>query len=175
VPVGCNHLTMFVDVQQNLLFFVVAAWEDDFTGAVIDYGAWPDQRRAYFTARDAQPTLAQAAKGAGLEGSIYAGLEALTGEYLGREFRRDDGAAMRIERCLVDANWGLSTDVVYQFCRHSAHSAVLMPSHGRFVGASSIPFSEYKRKVGDRVGHNWRVPNVHGRRQVRHVVYDTNY
>jgi len=82
---------------------------------------------------------------------------------------------MRIERCLVDANWGLSTDVVYQFCRQSAHSAVLMPSHGRFVGASSIPFSEYKRKVGDRVGHNWRVPNVHGRRQVRHVVYDTNY
>jgi hypothetical protein len=50
-----------------------------------------------------------------------------------------------------------------------------MPSHGRFVGASSIPFSEYKRKVGDRVGHNWRVPNVHGRRQIRHVVYDTNY
>ena len=175
VPVGCNHLTMFVDVQQSLLFFVVAAWEDDFTGVVLDYGAWPDQRRAYFTARDAQPTLSHVAKGAGLEGSIYAGLESLTGTYLSREFRRDDGAAMRIERCLVDANWGLSTDVVYQFCRQSAHSAVLMPSHGRFVGASSIPFSEYKRKVGDRVGHNWRVPNVHGRRQVRHVVYDTNY
>ena len=175
VPIGCNHLTMFVDVQQNLLFFVVTAWEDDFTGVVLDYGAWPDQKRAYFTTRDAQPTLAQAAKGAGLEGSIYAGLETLTGVYLGREFRRDDGAAIRIERCLVDANWGLSTDVVYQFCRQSPHSAVLMPSHGRFVGASSIPFSEYKRKTGDRVGHNWRVPNVHGRRQVRHVVYDTNY
>ncbi|NLS95466.1 MAG: hypothetical protein GXX96_25310 [Planctomycetaceae bacterium] len=38
-----------------------------------------------------------------------------------------------------------------------------------------MPFSEYKRKLGDRVGHNWRVPNVHGRRQIRHVVYDTNY
>ena len=73
---------MFVDVQQNLLFFVVTGWEDDFTGVVIDYGAWPDQKRAYFTARDAQPTLAQAARGAGLEGSIYAGLEALTGKYL---------------------------------------------------------------------------------------------
>jgi len=175
VPIGCNHLTMFVDVQQNLLFFVVAAWEDDFTGCVIDYGAWPDQRRAYFSPREAQPTLAHVAKGAGLEGSIYAGLEVLTDNYLSKEFCRDDGAAMRIERCLIDANWGLSTDVVYQFCRQSAHSTVLMPSHGRFVGASSIPFSEYKRKVGDRVGHNWRVPNVHGRRQVRHVVYDTNY
>jgi len=41
---------------------------------------------------------------------------------------------MRIERCLIDANWGLSTDVVYQFCRQSRHSAIVMPSHGRFVG-----------------------------------------
>jgi hypothetical protein len=175
VAVGCNHLTMFVDVQGTLLYYVVAAWEDDFTGYVLDYGAYPDQKRAYFTLRDAQPTLALAAKGAGLEGSIYAGLESLTTLYLGREWRRDDGAGMRIERCLIDANWGSSTDVVYQFCRQSTHSAALYPSHGRFVGASSIPFSEYKRKQGDRVGLNWRIPNVHGKRAVRHVVFDTNY
>ena len=175
VPVGCNHLTMFVDVQAALLFYVVAAWEDDFTGYVIDYGTYPDQKRPYFTLRDAQPTLSQVAKGAGLEGSIYAGLESLTGRCLGREWRRDDGAGMRIDRCLIDANWGSSTDVVYQFCRQSTHSAALYPSHGRFVGASSIPFSEYKRKLGDRVGLNWRIPNVQGKRAVRHVVFDTNY
>lgn len=45
----------------------------------------------------------------------------------------------------------------------------------RYVGASSIPFSEYKRKRGDRVGLNWRIPNVAGRRAVRHVLFDTNY
>ena len=50
-----------------------------------------------------------------------------------------------------------------------------MPSHGRFVGASSQPFSEYKRRPGDRVGHNWRIPNVQGKRAVRHVVFDANY
>jgi len=175
VPVGCNHLTMFVDVQAVLLFYVVAAWEDDFTGYVIDYGAYPDQKRGFFTLRDARPTLSQVSEGAGLEGSIYAGLEDLTNHCLGREWRRDDGAGMRIERCLVDANWGSSTDVVYQFCRQSAHSAVLLPSHGRFVGASSIPFSEYKRKLGDRVGLNWRIPNIQGKRAIRHVVFDTNY
>jgi len=65
---------------------------------------------------------------------------------------------LRIERCLIDANWGSSTDVVYQFCRQSAHAGIVMPSHGRFVGASSQPFSEYKRKPGDRIGHNWRCP-----------------
>jgi hypothetical protein len=175
IPLGASHLTMFVDVQASLLFYVVAGWEDDFTGYVVDYGAYPDQKRPYFTLRDARHTLAAATKGAGLEGSIYAGLEALTAACLGREWRRDDGAMLRIERCLVDANWGSSTDVVYQFCRQSSHAGVMMPSHGRFVGASSQPFSEYKRKVGDRVGHNWRIPNVRGKRAIRHVVFDTNY
>ena len=42
VPIGCNHLTMFIDVQATLLFYVVAGWEDDFTGYVLDYGAYPD-------------------------------------------------------------------------------------------------------------------------------------
>ncbi len=174
-PVSCNHVTMFVDVQANLLFFVVAAWEDDFTGYVIDYGTFPDQQRPYFTLRDARLTLPLATKASGLEGAIYASLEQLTTSYLGREWRRDDGAMLRIERCLIDANWGSSTDVVYQFCRQSAHAGMVMPSHGRFVGASSQPFSEYKRRPGDRVGHNWRVPNVAGKRAVRHVVYDTNF
>jgi hypothetical protein len=175
VPIACNHLTMFIDVQANLLFFVVAAWEDDFTGYVVDYGSFPDQQRSYFTLRDARHTLAAATKASGLEGSIYAGLERFSEEYVGREWPRDDGAMLRIERCLIDANWGSSTDVVYQFCRQSAHAGIVIPSHGRFVGASSQPFSEYKRRPGDRVGHNWRMPNVAGKRAVRHVVYDTNF
>ena len=175
IPIGCNALTMFIDVQQNLLFFVLIAWEENFTGYVVDYGSYPDQKRAYFTLRDARHTLSTAAAGTGLEGSIYAGLETLTNDLLSREWKRDDGAAMRVDRCLIDANWGHSTDVVYQFCRQSAHGAILTPSHGRFVGASSVPFSDYKRKQGDRVGLNWRIPNVRGKRAVRHVVYDTNY
>jgi hypothetical protein len=107
VPVGCNHLTMFVDVQAALLFYVVAAWEDDFTGYVIDYGTHPDQKRGYFTLRDAQPTLSQVAKGAGLEGSIYAGLEELTNRCLGRESTSSADKAP-IQPCSCPATAGLS-------------------------------------------------------------------
>jgi hypothetical protein len=129
----------------------VAAWEDDFTGYVIDYGTFPDQQRPYFTLRDIRHTLAAATNASGLEGAIYAGLERLTNETLGREWRRDDGAML------------------------PAHASIVMPSHARFVGASSQPFSEYKRRPGERIGHNWRIPNVHGKRAVRHVVFDTNF
>lgn len=175
IPVSCTHLTMFIDVQKKLLYYSVIAWEGDFTGYVVDYGAWPDQGRQFFTLRDARKTLAQQLPGASLEAFIYAGLEALTEQQLAREWERDDGSMVKIDRCLIDANWGESTDVVYQFCRQSKHSAILLPSHGQFVGASSRPFAQYRRKRGDRVGHNWRIPNTAGKRAIRHVLYDTNY
>jgi len=175
IPLAATHVTMFIDVQAKALFWLVAAWESDFSGYVIDYGTEPDQKTAYFTLRDVRRTLATAAPRAGLEGAIYAGLERLTDATLGREWRRDDGAMVRIDRCLIDANWGQSSDVVYQFSRQSKYASVVMPSHGRYVGASSIPFSDYKKKRGDRVGLNWRIPAITGRRTVRHVVFDTNY
>ena len=68
-----------------------------------------------------------------------------------------------------------STDVVYQFCRQSPYAAVLTPSHGRFVGAASKPFSEYRKSPGETLGLNWFIPNVNGKRSIRHVLFDANY
>ena len=61
-------------------------------------GTWPDQRRAYFTLRDIRKTLGRATPGAGLEGSIYAGLDTLCGERFDRTYRREDGADTRSVR-----------------------------------------------------------------------------
>jgi phage terminase large subunit GpA-like protein len=153
----------------------VAAWEDDFTGYVLDYGAYPDQKRSYYTLNDAKRTLQTLYPGASLEAQIRSGLDDLSARLLSRKWDSEDGAELSIERCLVDANWGESTDVVYQFVRESPHAAVLIPSHGRYVGAASLPFGEYKKKQGDRVGHNWRMPNVRGKRVVRYALFDANY
>ena len=92
VPVKCEHLTAYVDVQQKLLFYAVCAWQSDFTGYVIDYGAYPDQALSYFTMREVERTLRRVHQGTGVEGAVYAGLDALTGELLGKEWPRDDGA-----------------------------------------------------------------------------------
>jgi hypothetical protein len=175
VPLGVDHLTAFVDVQGKLLYWVVCGWREDFSGFVIDYGTEPDQRRRYFTLRDASPTLQSVAPGVGLEGTILQGLNRLADRLLEKPWQREDGAELRIDRFLIDANWGTSTDVVYQFCRSHKQAALLLPSHGRYVGASSIPFSDYKRKRGDRLGLNWRMPSVAGKRAIRHLVFDANY
>ena len=174
VPLKANHLTAFIDVQSTILYYAVCAWADDFTGWLIDYGTWPDQQQHYFTAREARRTLALAFPSMGLEGAIHAGLTALTTEILGKPYRRDDGNEVRIERCLIDANWGEQSATVYDFCRVSQFAAI-MPSHGRGIGASSVPMADYKKQDGDRVGMHWRIPVGQGKRAIRHATYDTNY
>ena len=175
VPLACDRITLFIDVQKALLFYVVTAWAENFTGSVIDYGAWPDQHRREFSLADANPTIQSEFPRAGLEGGLYAALTALTDDLLGREWEREDGAVLKIERALIDANWGQSTDLVYQFCRESRFAGVVLPSHGRYVGASSKPMTEYRKQPGDRLGFNWMMPSVAKKRAVRHVIYDSNF
>jgi hypothetical protein len=73
VPHSATHLTAFIDVHQNLSYYIVAALDQDFTGSVVDYGAYPDPRQPYFTLRDATRTLGTEAPGSGLEGAIFGG------------------------------------------------------------------------------------------------------
>ena len=175
VPLACDRLTLFIDVQKALLFYVVTAWAENFTGSVIDYGSWPDQHRREFSLADANPTIQSEFPRAGLEGGLYAALTALTDDLLGREWEREDGAMMKIERALIDANWGQSTDLVYEFCRESKFAGIVLPSHGRYVGASSKPMTEYRKQPGDRLGFNWMMPSVAKKRAVRHVIFDSNF
>ena len=60
VPKGCECLTAFIDVHDDLLFWAVCGWESDFTGYGIEYGAFPEQSQAVFHAghRAADPTAA---------------------------------------------------------------------------------------------------------------------
>jgi phage terminase large subunit GpA-like protein len=173
VPLECQMITAFIDVQDKLLYYAVIAWAPGFSGFVVDYGSEPDQRDQYFSLRDAKRTLMRAAPGAGVEGAIHAGLDRLTTALISRDWMRTDGTAMRIDRLLIDAND--NTDVVKKFCRQSPNHGVLMPSHGRYVGAASMPMSEYRPKPGERVGDNWRVPTLAQRAYTRHVLFDANY
>jgi len=176
VPTWATRLSMFIDIQKNALYWLVAAWSDDFSGTIIDYGTEPDQRTHYFTYREVRRTLSAAAPGAGLEGSIFAGLERLTEYTLGREWNRDGGgAAMRIEKCLIDANWGPTSALIYKFCRQSQYANVITPSHGMYYGATKTPISQYRTRVGERKGENWYMPAPEGKKAIRHVVFDTNW
>lgn len=178
VPVQCSQLTAFVDVQGDILFWLVCAWAQNFGGCVIDYGTYPKQTRHYFTLADVRPTLSEAAAAnggsGGLERNIRHGLDAVAIDILGRDWTRADGSRLRVERCLVDANWGDSTPIVRQFCRESLFRTVLFPSHGKGIGASSNPITARKAVDGERLGLNWYI-SLNTKSAMRQVIYDTNF
>jgi phage terminase large subunit GpA-like protein len=117
--------------------------------------------------------LAQASKGAGFEASLNAGLEKLTIDLMSRDWKREDGTALRIRQLLIDANWGQSTQTIRTFARRSAFAASILPSHGRGVGASGQPIAEKSKGRGDRLGLNWRIGQISAGQ--RSVLYDTNF
>jgi phage terminase large subunit GpA-like protein len=173
VPLGHDTLTAFIDVQEKLLYWLVASWSQSFGGHVVAYGTYPDQSVSFFEASHAKRTLALAANGAGFEASLSAGLEAATVALMGREWKREDGAAMRVRQLLVDANWGQSTTTVRTFARRSAFAASILPSHGRGIGASGQPLTDKGKTRGDRMGLHWRIGQVSAGQ--RSALYDTNW
>ena len=168
-----QFLTAFIDVHKNLLFWTLCAWTEAFNGVVVDYGTYPEQKRV-FTMKDAKPTLMSVAPESGLEGAVYAGLTK-TVEKLFTPRLRTDGVEIPLKRLLIDANWGQTTDVVYQFISESPFRANITPSHGVYVGAASKPFSDYAFKKGDVAGLHWRIPNEPGRKKLRRCLIDTNF
>ena len=52
IPEQASYLTAFVDSSDQVLWWAVVAWGKDFSGWVVDYGTWPDQKRPVFYKND---------------------------------------------------------------------------------------------------------------------------
>lgn len=179
IPVGCNRLTWFVDVHKEVLFYAVIAWQEGFTGYIVDYGTWPRQAAVYFDLRHARQTIDNSAEitATTMEGKIAQALDCLFAELSGRIWRCEDGSELPMAKGLVDANWGDSTNTVYDVCRqaHRKHGLSVMPSHGVSFGPSKRPISRWERRsVKGQVGDEWHIPPPSRGRAIRHVLFDAN-
>ena len=175
IPQAASRLTMAVDVQKNLLYWALMAFDDRFGCWLIDYGVWPEQPRQVFTTRDASPTYLDACPGAGLEGALTAALRELVPPFMERRFVREDGAELSIGRCLIDSGWGESSDTIYNFIRETRLSTV-MPSKGVGIEATRKPFSEFERRPGQIISsYEWHIAPIRTKRHIRLMRYDTNY
>lgn len=175
VPIDYTKITAFIDVQQTLLYYAVCAWTNQFTGAIIDYGTYPDQRRGYFSKADATWTFSRlpGLEQAGVEAQVYGGLDQLTAIILGRTWEGQTGAVHKIDRCFVDS--GYQTQTVYSFCRQSAFAATLMASKGSGIGPAGKSITDHTRARGEDMGLEWYSLRSKDSRGLRLIHYDTNY
>ncbi len=184
IPPWAEWLTAFVDAGKSYLFYKVCAWGKDFTGSVIEYGTFPEQRRRYFTKDDASPTIAShfaehrpTLAGANEAIMLAAALDELLPKLLNKTYASEAGHAYRIKRLLCDT--GDLGDVVRAAIGRLNQAAekmpVCMPSYGVGIGASKKPMSHYTPKAGDVVGWHWQALTPMERKTMRAVKIDTNH
>ena len=129
VPMTFDRLTVGMDLHKNLIYWIVVAWGENFSGHIVDYGTFPKQPYNDFTVDNATITLESTFPGLSYEGQLYAGMEAICGELFARVYQREDGTELRIQRGLVDSNWAPTTTTIQTFIHRNA-AFPLFPSRG---------------------------------------------
>jgi hypothetical protein len=173
IPIECDKLTAFIDIHGDVLYYVVCAWDiSRFDGTVIDYATWPGQPTRTFTLRTANETLSKLYPHLGPEAQLRRGLDDLKQYLLGREWKREDGVPMGIERMLIDV--GYQTRIVERWIVDQK-TPIIMPAKGIGVKVKEKPFDDIKLKPGEEMGFHWRVMKPSARGTLRRVEIDTNF
>ncbi len=179
VPAWAERLVSYIDVQGSCLYWLVLAVSSGYTSHVVDYGVWPDQPSGTFalgkisaglnTLRNRHPTV-------GTEGSIRAGIDALSLTLFGRQWPGEDGRERRLDWAAIDSADGDVSSLVYEAVRRSQYAAIFRAARGWKFGAIDPTWEEfvtkYKRPTEEFFWHCWETPVSSG---VRLFKMDSNH
>jgi hypothetical protein len=180
IPPNCQQVVAHIDVQDEVLFYLVFAFDYDFNGVFIDYGTWPDISLPYFTKDQTaswssitnlffkrHPELrSKAFRTSGgkvrapLEAKLYWALGELVTFLKSKSYPRQDMAkkGMSISYITIDTRWGQGSEAVKRYIRESGHKE-LIPYYGQAFPPTQRQLEEYERREG-WLFENMKLPNV---------------
>ena len=154
---------MGIDVQKDCLYWLATAWGADFSGTVIDYGRYPKG-----TAK-----MENVWQGKSLEEQCTLCLTELANILKDKTYQREiNNEPLKIDKIIVDANWGLVTDVVKRVCHN--FKGWLEPTFGWGKGPEQRFFAR-KASIGEERGPEWKKAPLEIRGLVRSYTYNTNW
>jgi len=173
IPIETEKLSAFIDVQKEMLYYMVCAWTGTGRCYIIDYGGAPDQKMHYWTKGTIRFTM-QDHFGDELEECIAGGLSWLIDLILSNDYTTEDGSVMQVDKLAIDSRWGETTHVVRRVVRESRYRGRLHPSMGMYIGATSKPWQKLKSEKRDRKGVHAKLtpPKEPGAKE---LLYDTNF
>ncbi len=173
VPSETHTITAHIDVHQNLLYYVVVALQDNFSGVITDYGAWPSQRSNYFTLSGARKTIETTHPGVPREAALRQSLMELIGHVEDRTYLTENKQELNFDLGLIDANWGESTPIIRTLLREQKYRGRWLPAHGVGITVTKRALNDNKPKPGERRGTGWQMRSVQGM-PLKQVIFDSN-
>lgn len=163
VPLDAEKITAGIDIQKDCLYWLVAAWSDDFSGHVLDYGRFPKGGKK----------MENVYPGCGFEEQVSLCLSELGQMLEVTTYRREGGEALTIDKIIVDANWGKVSTQVKKVCK-TFRKDYLEPCFGWGFGPERRFFAQ-KKRVGEIRGPEWTKKMLELKGIVRSVTYNTNW
>lgn len=178
VPRDTLYLTTGIDIQGKILYYLTVAWKEDFGGSIVDYGTYPGQP-GYDGWTASNPPVPLQAIHSDLQFGplVFTALDRIKDDILTKAFLVDEvGSRKYVEKCLIDANWSMSGDAVYEFCKQNEQQNIYIPCHGRSISASMIPMEQWAKKQMEKRYDKCRIlPQTVQNNRGRHATYDGNY
>jgi hypothetical protein len=196
VPMHATELCAHIDVGEELLWYGIGTSSRAFNVHIPDYGTWPPNAGYITKAKAAAGKFItrefdKVHKGridgvnsekAGIEARIYWALQQLIGKIKNTVLYHESGVEMRVSKIGIDAAYGKLTKTIYRLI-YDLRDPMIFPTFGRFVGATSQPFSEYTQHAGWVIGEHLIIkpptekdldmPNMTF--PLNHLLVDANY
>lgn len=173
IPEWAEYLILSIDIQHAFLPWQLCAFSSSFDTHICDYGAFPAQRREYYSTRDCSVTLENAYPGLGLEARTYQALTDLCKLMVNKVYKRADGSEIIVDAITVDSGYGKLTDLVYKWAHESEWSRIVNCYKGMALSANNRSFLEYRKTPGEKIGQNWLLKPMQKRSRQKLFLVDT--
>jgi hypothetical protein len=164
IPEECSRVTAFIDSSDQVLWWMVCAWQKDFSGVIVDYGTWPDQGRPVFYKTDLVRRISQEKPGSSWEEAFA---------HAHNELERDLVERFpELDLILKDWSDGGQKPRIESQVAASANRSRIRPSKGFAPRPGRKPVHLWGDQHRDRqTGAYWLEKRTEG---IHHVQYDTN-
>lgn len=174
VPPWATELTAFIDIGDNLLWYMVCGWNQYFGGAVVDYGTCPRQVANSFSKNAPKPGLNDLYPNQSPSQRVTTGLNMLIPEIAGRLWPKANGLdSMHVSRVLVDTGDGETLEAVTRSIQKFRVLNVI-GSKGFAKSVSRGAVGQWKLRPNEKKGTNW-VQTAGTSGKLSQINFDTNF
>lgn len=169
IPAAASFVTAFIDSSDHVLWWMVCAWQRDFTGWIVDYGTWPDQGRSQFYKTDLVATIGQQLPGTSWEQAFVHAHNKLEQQIIS-DWDSETGQPRGVDLLLKDWSDGGQKPRIEAQIRTSIHKTRIRPSKGFAPKPGRKPVHAWGDLAKDRAGSHW----IERRENPAHIQFDAN-
>lgn len=154
VPTQSTYLTAFVDSSDHVLWWMVCAWRQDFSGWIVDCGTWPDQRSEHFRKEDLPFPLEMKLPGKSWEEAFVHAHNELE-QKLFTIWRTEDEQPRELDLCLKDWSDGDQSKLIESQVFASQFRTRIRPSKGFAPKPGTKRLHQWGDDNDRQTGSNW--------------------